>query len=136
MIEIVYGDAEGAAIDWLTEALETRWDDPVTVANHLGSTWEPGDTLHVLVQCDGTPGGVHPIEVYQTVRVTVFAQYTTDARALCQIAHAALLAFPGDPEAGIGGAAFLTGVMPGEDPENGAQTASATVRMKVRSKVA
>src|SRR5690606_6968966 len=114
--------AEEAAKDWLEVAMVSRWPG-CTVGLALPRDWKNGTAEHVMVACDGTPTAVHPIEAYSTVRVTAFAHSRSDAKRLCGIAHAALLAHPlGD---GVGRVEFLTGAQPAKDESTGAYIASA-----------
>lgn len=129
-MEVIYPDAEEAAQEWLDVAMDSRWPG-CNVSMSLPQDWKRGSAPHVMVQCDGTPSAVPPIEAYSTVRVTAFHHNRSDAKALCAAAHAALLAHPlGD---GIGRVEWLTGVQPAKDESTGAHIASATVRMTVRS---
>lgn len=128
--EVLYADGEHAAVEWLVGAMPSRWPG-CTVGVDLPGDWKPGDPPHVLVALDGTPSAVHPIEAYQTVRVTAWASSRPAAKQLCQRAHSALLAHPCGN--GVGSVQFLTGVTPAKDPTTGAYLASATVRITVRA---
>lgn len=128
--EVIYPDGEAAAIAWLVDAMASRWPG-CTVGLDLPDNWKPSSAPHVQVALDGTPSAVHPIEAYQTVRVTAWAGNAPAAKQLCGRAHAALLAHPGGN--GVGRVQFLTGVQPAKDPTTGGHVASATVRITVRA---
>jgi hypothetical protein len=129
--EVVYADGEEAAIRWLLTAMESRWDGELSVGRDLPSSWTPDAPPHLLVVSDGTPSGVHPIEAYQTIRLVAFAKLSPTAKRICAVAHAALIAHPGGD--GVSKVQFLTGVLPAKDHSNGAELASATVRVAVQA---
>lgn len=122
-VEVDFVDGEAALIDWLLDgALAARTTIDATVGNNLPGDWTVSSKPHLMVAHDGTPGAVWPIEEHQTIRVTAFARYQPDARALARAAHRACLAYPGKVD-------HLIGVAPaGKDPTTGAELASGTVR--------
>ena len=135
--EVTYPDGEIQSVDWLTEALPSRFTgdddrfDGTTVGIDLPGEWTTASPPHVMVALDGTPSAAHPIEAYQTIRLTAFALKKTDAKRLCAIAHGTLLAHPGGN--GVGRVEYLTGVQPATDPTTGAAIAACTSRVTVRS---
>lgn len=115
-----YPDVERQMVDDLTEDLED-----CTVGIGLPDGWTTGSDPHVQVACDGTPRDFHPVAQQPTMRVTVWAKRTTDAKALAQLAHGYILA--------RGGYTQLLGLLPAHDIEHDAELASFTVRATARS---
>lgn len=122
-----YPDVERLVVDWLTSEL----DEPdCTVGVGVPAAWQPGDK-HLQVDLDGTPRMDHPVAAYATVRLVAWADSTTDAKRLAMRAHGVLLAHPGGD--GIAGTRALTGIFPARDSKTGAEIASVTARVTVRS---
>lgn len=117
---VTYPDAEEQVIDDLTEDLED-----CTVGLGLPAGWTTDSPPHLQVTSDGSPTERHPVAHRPTIRVTVWAKYTPDAKALAQKARGLLLARPGYRP--------LTGLQPAHDPDHDAELASFTVRATVRS---
>lgn len=119
---VTYPDVEQAAKDHLKTDLA---DEDCTVGIGLPTTWTTANDPHVQVACDGTPGDLHPIAQQSTIRVTVWAKSTSEAKRLANLAHGYLLA--------RGAYSKLTGLLPAPDPDHKAELASFTVRATVRS---
>lgn len=133
--EVVYGDGEIEAVDWLTDELPSRLTgeefEGTTVGVDLPLDWKPSDPPHLMVALDGTPSAVHPILCRQTIRLVAFTRSKTAAKRLCAIGQSVLLVHPGNQV--VSNVEFLTGVQPAKDPTTGAEIASATQRMTVRA---
>lgn len=128
--EVTYGDGDHAAVDYLESALETRWDGEVGVGVKLPGDWTPDGNPFLVVDLTATPGAVHPIEEYQTVRLIAYANTTRDAKRLAAVAQGALLAHPTIKTE------YLTGRTTETDESTGAELASCSVRMSMRSQAA
>lgn len=128
--EVTYGDGDHEAVDYLEAALETRWDGPVGVGVKLPADWVPTMAPFLVVDLTATPGAVHPIEEYQTVRLIAHADTTRTAKRLAAVAQGALLAHPTMKTE------YLTGRTTEFDESTGAELASCSVRMTVRSQAA
>lgn len=125
-VAATYPDVERLVVDYLTANL----DDPATVAVGVPTSWQPGDR-HLQVDLDGTPVMDHPITAHSTIRLVGWAESTSEAKALAMRAHGVLLAHPGGD--GIAAVRALTGVFPAHDSKTGAEIASVTARVSVRS---
>lgn len=136
--EVVYGDGEAEAIDWLTAELPERLPSELvgcTVGVELPSTWKAKTSPpHVQVVLDGTPSAVHPIIARQTIRLVSWTRTHTLSKQLCAIAQGCLLVHTGNEV--VSNVEFLTGVQPARDPNHDAPIASATSRMTVRAEPA
>jgi len=121
-------DAERVAIDYLTAALASRWHD-VTVGVNVPTSWVKGTKPHVQVGLDGTPEVEYPILWRASLRVTLWHESTTTAKALAVLCQAILCAHPGSAQ--VASVQALTGVLPAQDPDTKAQLASVSVRMNL-----
>lgn len=133
-VEVTFPDPELAAVDYLTDAMPSRWDDNLTVGVELPDDWTPASTEHVQVQWDGTPGHDREVLAYCTVRIVAWSRSRTRAKHLCGVAVGALTVHEGGD--GVSSIDRLTGVQPAKDPTTGGHIAAATVRMTMRSQVA
>lgn len=127
---VAFPDAERLAVDYLTDALADR-DEDVTVGVDLPATWTTASKNHVQVALDGTPIVTYPALAKATVRVTAWSGAATQAKALAGLAMSLLLTHPGSSD--IASVRPLTGVLPARDPDSGAQLASITVQVNLRS---
>lgn len=131
-------DAERLAIDYLKPALISRGKD-VTIGSNVPTTWNPlpisqgGSKAHVLIALDGTPEAEYPIYAAASVRVTVFATGSTEAKTLAGLCQGLLLFHSGG--GGIAGIQHLSGILPAKDDITGAQMASIAVRVNLRYSV-
>lgn len=121
-----YPDVERMVVDYLTD----QWDEDGTISVGVPVTWTPGDT-HLQVDLDGTPLMDHPIGAHHTVRLVAWSSSTSEAKRLAMKAHGLLLAHPGGD--GVANTRHLTGVFPAHDSKTGAELASVTARVTVRS---
>lgn len=126
-------DAERVTIDYLTSTLASRGQD-VTVGVNLPTAWVKGTKPHVQVALDGTPEIQYPILWLASMRVTVWHESTTTAKALAALCQGLLLAHPGDSM--TAGCLPGTGVLPAQDPDTKAQLASISVVMKLLGQLA
>lgn len=122
-------DAERAVVDWLTGKL-----DGATVGVGIPSNWDrtnPSQTPHVRVASDGTPTIIWPAAQGTTIRLVAYHPTTTGAKRLAARSQGILCSIPAD---GITiSARPLTGVLPGQDPDTGAQIASTTTEVLSRT---
>lgn len=127
-LAVTYPDVERLVTDYLAAELgEGDW----TVGVPVPAGWGPDSPTHIQVALDGTPSLAHPILARSTIRLVARAQTTTAAKAAANKALGVLCAHPGDGQ--ITGARPLTGVLPDRDPDTGADLASVTARVSVRS---
>jgi len=106
-------------------------DEAATVAANVPRHWTPTAGTHVQVASDGVPELDHPVAIYPTVRVTVWAADPDEADRVAGICLGLLAGHPG--EGGIGATRPLTGPLPARDADTGADLSSVTVRVTVRS---
>lgn len=125
-------DAERIVVAYLTTILASRGTD-VTVGVVIPTEWQRGTKPHVQVALDGTPEVTYPALWRSTVRVTVWATATTDAKSLANVVLALLLSYGGDSD--IHSIRPLTGVLPARDPATSAELASITVQVNLRGHV-
>lgn len=115
-------DAERAVVDWLTGKL-----DGATVGVGVPATWDksdPSQVPHVRVVSDGTPTIIWPAAQGTTIRLVTYHPTTSGAKRLAARSQGILCSIPAD---GVTVSARpLTGVLPGRDPDTGAQIASTT----------
>lgn len=132
-VEVIYPDGEAVLIDYLTAALPER-NTTATVGNNLpDGWWTPSSAPHVLVQSDGIPRFENPVAAWETIRVTVFAEYTTVAKHVARVVLGALLAYTGGDR--VGRVRPLTGPLPARDEELSAETATLTVSVPLAPEV-
>lgn len=124
-LAVTYPDVERLTVDYLTPLLDA------SVGVGVPGSWTPSSGDHVQVALDGTFLPDHPVGARCTVRLVAWSSTTTKAKALVQLAQGWLLAHPGGDE--IAGTRPLTGLIPGRDARTGAEIASVTVRVTVRS---
>ena len=122
-------DAERAAIDYLTPALVTQGKD-VTVGVNVPTAWTKGTKAHIQVGLDGTPTVDYPIRATASLRVTVWHESTTTAKALAALCEGLLLSHPGNST--TFNVRPGSGVLPTKDPDTGAQLATIGVLMNLR----
>lgn len=127
---VTYPDVENLVVDYLTDELDAQLSD-ATVAIGVPGDWHRSDPPHLQVSLDGTPAVDHPISERATVRLTAYADTTSASKALVNLACGLLCAHPGGDE--IAATHKLTGVLPAHDDETGAELASVTVAVTVRS---
>lgn len=102
-----------------------------TVGVGVPSGWTPDAGVHAQVALDGTTTIIVSVMQRHTMRVTVWAETTTAAKAAAARLQANLHAHPGGE--GITAIKPLTGTLPAKDPDTGAELASFTVAAVVRS---
>jgi hypothetical protein len=124
-LAVTYPDAERLVVDYLTPLL----DESVGVGVPAG--WTATSPDHLQVVLDGTPRLEHPVIAHATIRLVARSASTTRAKALASKAMGLLCAHPSDDS--IAGTGPYTGVLPARDPETGAELASVTCRVTVRS---
>jgi hypothetical protein len=132
----IFGDAEVLLKTYLATALAARSESyaiGATVGLILPAGWTRAAAPFVLVAWDGTPVVTHPVMAAATVRLTVWHATATKAKALAALVQALALIYPGG--GGIASVNVLTGVLPAVDDDNGADIASVTVRVHLRSTV-
>lgn len=127
MTVLVFADAETAA----RTLLAALTPSPTTVGLALPDDWTMESAPHLLVALDGTETFPSRLLEKPLIRVTAFAGTTTEAKRLAREAEARLCAHTGG--GGISKIKPATGIIPGRDPATGADMASFTVRMTVRS---
>lgn len=123
-------------VDWPdSERLMVDLVDGFDIADSVGigvpKGWTPEAGVHAQVALDGTPTVITPVAQRHTMRVTVWAETTTAAKAAAARLQAHLHAHPGGE--GITAIKPLTGTLPARDPDTGAELASFTVAAVVRS---
>ena len=124
-LAVTYPDAERLVVDYLAGLLTE------TVGVGVPSSWKKGSDDHLQVQLDGTPRLEHPAIAHATIRLVARSSSTTAAKALAAKAMGLLCAHPGDGE--IASTGPYTGVLPARDPDTGAELASVTCRVSLRS---
>jgi hypothetical protein len=124
---LVFPDVERAVralLDELTPA-------PTTVGIGLPDDWTIGSPPHLQVAQDGTLVPAHRITAKVLVRITAWAESTSVAKALALAAEARLTAHAGDGS--LGTIRTAAGMFPARDQDLGAELASFTVNVTVRS---
>ena len=121
-------DAEVAGVDYLEAGLVLQGED-VTVGAHEPTDWSTATKPHVQIALDGTPNATYPATAAATVRITVWATSTGEAKRLARLSQAVIVAHPGG--AGVQSVQHLTGVLPTRDPDTHAELATCTVRMNL-----
>jgi len=131
---VVMADAERVIVDYLTTQLAARDDvDDATVGAAIPDGWTEADPPHVLVALDAADV-TYPIRARCTVRLTTWAQSTTDAKRICQLAMSLCLVHPGDAD--VWSVVPLLGVRPAQDPDTGSPIATCAVAVSVRPSAA
>lgn len=102
-----------------------------TVGIGVPKGWTPDNGTHAQVALDGATTIIASVMQRHTMRVTVWAESTTAAKAAAAELQAHLHAHPGGE--GITAIKPLTGILPVHDPDTGAELASFTVAAVVRS---
>lgn len=125
-VVVEWPDVERLVVD-LIEGFDLA--DSVGVG--VPTAWTPTDGPHAQVALDGTTEIVPAVMQRHTMRVTVWADTTTAAKALAARLQANLHAHGGGE--GITAIKPLTGTLPTRDPDTGAELASFTVAAVVRS---
>lgn len=126
-IAATYPDVEHLVVDWLTAEL----DEDCTIGVGVPGDWTKESGNHLQVDLDGTPRLDHPVLAHATVRMVAHSASTTESKRLAMKAQGILLAHPGGD--GVAGTRALTGVFPAHDSTTGAELASVTTRVTVRS---
>lgn len=127
---VVIPDVERLIVDHLQAIRGTHLPANATIGVIVPAGWLPTSPVNFQVISDGTPEMRWPVVAFPTVRVVVRAATTTLAKANAALAQG-LLCAGGEP-AGIS-IVPLTGVLAAQDPDTGAQLASFTCRVAVRS---
>lgn len=123
-------DVENVVVDWLIDALAEQ-DETVTVGVTVPDQWTRPDLRaddeapHVLVAVDDSEI-IQPIMVDALVRVSVFADRTSEAKRLALLVLALLLTNR------IGSVSPESGPVAGRDPDSHAELATFTTRARVR----
>lgn len=129
-LAVTYPDVEALVQDYLAAEMATV-EPAVEVSVGVPAGWKKGSPTHVQVASDGIPRLEHPVLAHATVRLVARASSTGEAKRIAGIALGLLAAHPGG--GGIASTAPFTGPLPGRDPDTGAELASATARVTVRS---
>lgn len=129
-LAVTYPDVEHLVRVYLEEEMAAVEPD-VTVSVGVPAAWKKTSPTHVQVVSDGVPLLKHPIVAHATVRLVARAQSTGEAKRVAGIALGLLAAHPGG--GGIASTIPFTGPLPGRDPDTGADLASVTARVTVRS---
>lgn len=129
-LAVTYPDVERLVVDYLTEELADVEPD-VTCGVGVPDGWDATSPGHVRVVSDGIPVVAHPVVAHAVVRLVAYAVSTTEAKHLAGVAIGLLAGHPGGD--GIATTRYLTGPLPAQDPETGAELASATARVSIRS---
>lgn len=129
-LDVTYPDAERLTVDLLKTKLAA--DEPaVTVGVGVPGNWTPDSPPHVSVAHDGTPWTRHPVLQRASIRCTVRAASTTEAKRLAELARGLLLGHAGGD--GITAVRSHLGVQPTRDDETKAELAWFAVGCTVRS---
>ena len=104
---------------------------PITVGIGVPDGWTRTSPPHLQVAWDGTAVPSHRITARGSIRVTAWSASTSESKGLALDAEARLCAHDGAGQ--ISAVRPAGGVVPARDPDTGAQLASFTVRMTVRS---
>jgi hypothetical protein len=120
-------DVEKAARALLSELTPS----PTTVGIGVPSDWTKDSPDHLQVGWDGTRTPPHRLTSQALIRVTAWASSTSQAKDLALDAEARLCAHDGTGV--ISTIRPATGVLPARDPDTGAELATFTVSMTVRS---
>lgn len=125
-LEVVYPDPEQEIRPVLRSLLVAEGEDvPVGVSRPDG--WTPDEGPCVTIAWDGTPRLQHPIAAWPTVRVTVHADTTTEAKRLAALCLGLLCASDLSVKP-------LAIIAPATDPDRTTvEMASFTVRLTTRS---
>lgn len=129
-LTVTFPDPERIAVDYLTDQLE-EFEPEVTCGVGVPEGWTADSPSHIRVVSDGQPAHTHPVVSHATIRLVAYAATTTEAKRLCGVALGLLLAHPGGD--GVAGTRKYTGPLPAHDPDTGAELASATARLSIRS---
>lgn len=128
---VVFPDVERLVVDYLAAALEQAGEQ-VTVGVGVPDGWDRRRSpAHVSVACDGMPWMRHPVIGRASVRVTVRARSTSEAKRLAEVAQGLLLAHPSG--GGVAGVRPHSGVMPTRDADTRADLAWFAVGVTVRT---
>lgn len=127
---VTYPDVEHLVVDYLTIELADVEGD-VTCGVGVPERWKPGSPSHVQVVSDGVPTRDGTVAAHAIVRLVARAATTTEAKRLAGVALGLLAAHPGG--GGIARTRALTGPLPAREPETGAELASTTARVTLRS---
>lgn len=122
---VTYPDPERAVRDYLASVITEA-----TVGVGVPSNWTKGSGPHVQVATDGMFLS-HPVSGEATIRLVAWASGPTTAKRIVQLAQGHLLAHPGTGP--IARTRPLVGLLPARDEQTGAEIASVTVRVTVRS---
>lgn len=126
---VTYPDAERLVVDYLAAELAAL-EPAVTVGVGVPTDWTPTQPPHVSIVSDGTPWLRTPVAVRTTIRCTVRARTTSEAKRVAWVAHGVLLAHPGG--GGVTGVRRQIGVMPVRDPVTDVECAWFAVGVTVR----
>lgn len=125
----VFPDTERLVRDLLDELLA---DETVTVGIGVPESYHSGEQPpHVQVSQDSAAVPRHRVIARPIVRLTVWSNSPSESKRLLQKADALLAAYEGDEE--ISTISTATGLFTARDRDNGAELASCTVRVTVRS---
>lgn len=111
--------------------LATLTPSPTTVGIGVPPAWKDGSPGHLQVGWDGTSVPAHRIVATGLIRVTAWAHSTSDAKSLALDADARLCAHDGT--GAISAIRPGSGLLPARDPDSGAELASFTCRVTVRT---
>lgn len=121
-----FPDPERVVRDYLDTVI-----NDATIGVGVPSSWTAGSTPHVQVSTDGMFMENWPVAGEATIRLVAWAASPTAAKALAQRAQGYLLAHDGVGD--IARTRPLVGLLPARDEQTGAEIASVTVRVTLRS---
>lgn len=124
-LAVTYPDAERLVVDYLAPLLA-----PTLVRTNVPADWTPATTL-LRVVSDGVPSLQHPVLANYTIRMVAMSGSPTTSKELAAKALGLLSAHTGDGQ--IASTAPFTGPLTSRDPSTGAELASVTARVTVRS---
>lgn len=124
---VMYEDVERLVIDVLEDLLDDH-ETSFTVGVGVPTGWTAAAPPHFQVSCDGTFAVMHHVAVRSTVRITVWATSTGEAKRLANLALGLIDGYTGEPAMRVS-----TGILPAQDPDTNAEIASITATVTVRS---
>lgn len=137
-LAVTYPDPEPLVVKLLVDKVAQTSHNfgAVTVGKTIPATFDasnPTQAIHIQVVLDGTPFADHPIVAHTTIRLVAWAPRGKQSLAIRGAAFAQGLLLSQHVGYGIAGATYLTGPLPGRDPDSDAEIAATTTRVTVRS---
>lgn len=127
---VSYPDVEVLVKDYLAAALPDYVGD-VTVGVGVPSDWKKSSLPHVQVASDGFVRFDHRCVARAQIRLVAWSTSTSASKALAVAALAVLESHPGG--GGVASVQPFTGALPARDDATGAELASCSARVIVRS---